>query len=577
MGAIYGFLGPKDPKLLARMSSSLRHRGTRFTEIQTETVSLGHRENPHPAWLSGTYEREHAAVTTAGWIRHGNRPISPRELVDDDLLGCAATLSELSGDFVSARFDGTKLRLVRDAAGIRTVYWARAGDRWLFASEPKAILAVPDFERRLRVSGLAQYLTFSFLPGEPTLLEGLRELPAGHFVDLRADSVEAEAVRYFHFEALEPPSNDESSEEWINEFRERLGTAVTERLPVPTDAGVFLSGGLDSSAVVAELAERTTHPIRTWSIHFGKNYANELAYAREVAHRWRTDHEEIEIRPKDFIPRLRQAIWHLDDPIGDPITVPNFELARRAAKEVRFIFNGEGGDPLFGGPKNIPMLLHHWYGGIDRGPRFRERLYLESYRRAFGELRYLLTPEALRATSMERDLEGLLSPFFDTETPRHFLNKLCSINIRLKGAHLILPKVERMLGAHGLVSLSPLFDKRLIELSFAMPTTLKLHHGVEKVIIKRAFEDRLPTSVLARPKSGMRVPVHYWFRKEIRRFAQRLFTPERIRSAGLFRPERIKELLDYSTEDSPGRHGIRLWMLMTFELWRRMVIEGEAV
>jgi asparagine synthase (glutamine-hydrolysing) len=270
-------------------------------------------------------------------------------------------------------------------------------------------------------------------------------------------------------------------------------------------------------------------------------------------------------------------IWHLDDPIGDPITMPNFELASRMSGDFRWVFNGEGGDPLFGGPKNYSMLLRHWYGGIDRHPRFRERSYLASYRRGFEELDRLLTPGWLSAFDAGEELEGVLAPFFESALPRKFLNKLMAINIRLKGAHLILPKVERMTAAWGLNALSPLFDERLFRLSFEMPPRLKLADGVEKVIFKRCYRNDLPSRIIERPKSGMRVPVYFWFQKEMKKYARHLLSPKNIRKAGIFNPERVRQLLDYSTVEGPGRYGMRLWMLVTFEVWRRIVVEGEPV
>ncbi|MEE8301703.1 MAG: asparagine synthase-related protein [Candidatus Tectomicrobia bacterium] len=258
-------------------------------------------------------------------------------------------------------------------------------------------------------------------------------------------------------------------------------------------------------------------------------------------------------------------------------TVPNFELSARVAQDVRWVFNGEGGDPCFGGPKNISMLLHHWYGGIDRQANTRERLYLASYRRAYDELWNLLSPELQQDIDPKTDLEGFLTPFFATSRPPQFLNKLMAINIRLKGAHLILPKVERMTGAWGLTPLSPLFDERLIRLSFMLPPRLKLAAGAEKIVLKHAYANALPASVIARPKSGMRVPVHFWFRGEMKRYARHILHPRRLRQAGIFRPERVRQLLKYDIEEGSGRYGLRLWMLLTFEIWRRLVVEREPV
>ncbi len=488
-------------------------------------------------------------------------------------------LKELHGQFVLAIRDGHTIHLARDPQGARSAYYGRYLGRFLFGVEPKSVLAAPGFPRRIRPAAVAEYLTFSFIPGQRTMLEDLFEVPAGHVVSCDGGS-EPSVQRYFHFEDVAPEAEAEgngSPEYWTQRFQDVFSQAVADRLPPTGPIGLFLSGGIDSSIVAAELAEQAGQRLKTYAIHFGQDYPNELEHAKAVADRLGCEHEEFELRPRDFLPRFRQMIWHLDEAIGDPITMPNFELASHVSQQTRWVFNGEGGDPIFGGPKNIPMLLHHWYGGVVRGSGFRERMYLASYRRGYEELSRLLTPQWRQQFCEERDLESLLTPHFECERPANFLDKLTAINIRLKGAHLILPKVERMTGAWGITPLSPLFDGRLIELSFRMPPTMKLSQGIEKVVLKEAYRDRLPQTIIDRPKSGMRVPVHYWFHGELKRYARKILAPKVIRREGIFDPQRVKQLLEYDTEEGPGRFGLRIWMLLTFEIWRRIVVERESV
>ena len=236
----------------------------------------------------------------------------------------------------------------------------------------------------------------------------------------------------------------------------------------------------------------------------------------------------------------------------------------------------KGEHPCFGGPKNLPMMLAHWYGG-ERLPGFRERAYLESYRRGYELVNRILVPDWRRQVDLAHDLEDVLRPFFDCPRPVTMLDKLMAINVRLKGAHLILPKVERMLGAVGVTPLSPLFSREMVQLSFQLPAHLKLAAGKEKVILKRAYSELLPTEVIERPKSGMRVPVHFWFQKEMRRYVRHLLSPRNVRRAGIFDPETVRQIVKYEMECRGGRFGLRLWMLVTFELWRRIVVEGEPV
>ncbi len=579
MGAIYGFSGARDDKVLSKIGAVLSHRGPGpVVSEQTPRGSVAHRGgfDPQPRhFATGGIHRDGERIIALAGFRFGDAGQSPARLLEDYVREGIGFVRGLRGAFVAAIIDGDVVHLVRDAAGQRTIYYGMHEGRFYFAVEPKGVLAAPAFPRRIRPGAVAQYLTFSFVPGADTMLRDLKEVPAGHTVTFEPGK-EPVVERYFVFENA-PESNGSAPEHWVERFRSTFQSAVEERLPRDEPVAVFLSGGLDSSIVTAEAARQYPGKLKTYAIHFGKQYAHELDFARAVAERCGTDHEEVLIRPKQFLPRLRKMVWHLDEPIGDPITTPNFELAAHVAQETRWAFNGEGGDPIFGGPKNIPMMMQHWYGGIDRPADFRERAYLASYRRGYEEVSRLLAPEWRREIDEERDLTGVIRPFFDAAQPSRFLEKLLAINIRLKGAHLILPKVERMMGAWGLTPLSPLFDERLIRLSFEMPGRMKLDRGIEKIVLKRAYEDLLPREIIDRPKSGMRVPVHFWFQGEMKRFARKVLHKREITRAGIFDPGRVKQLLDYDIEEGQGRYGLRIWMLLTFEIWRRIVVEGEGV
>ena len=609
MGAVFGFTGAPDEKLAETMAAELVHRGSHVVSKDANPGGSVCLRSPHQTGKIGSILPElhcfpewDLTIALCGWLTGIDDPQLERAAQTDNESTSLTFFRHLAkryrsegpnvvrwlrGAFVLVIRDGQSLHLSRDGAGNRTVFYGRAGDRWLFGIEPKSITVAPAFSKRIRPAGVAQYLACSFVPGNGTMLEDLWEAPAGHIVTLQL-GCEPRLTRWFDFEAEEHHAEEYAAVDTTSQlngdasivkaFRDELARAVAERIPKNEPIGVFLSGGLDSSVITAELARQVGgHNVKTWAIHFGPNYPNELEYARAVADRCGTAHREVLIQPRDFLPRLRQMIWHLDDPIGDPITQPNYELAAYVSDEVRFVFNGEGGDPCFGGPKNIPMMLHHWYGGVDREPNFRERRYLESYRRAWDEIEFLLSDDVRAQIDVERDLEGIFKPYLQADRPRLFLNRLTAINIREKGAHLIQPKVERMLAAHRLTPLAPLFDERLIRFSFTMPAKFKLHQGVEKVVLKQAYQNDLPREVIERPKSGMRVPVHYWFQSELKRYVRRILGRRATQQAGLFNAERMQQLISYNLEEGRGRYGLRLWMLTTFEIWRRMIIEGESV
>lgn len=559
--AIWGCTGKPDHSILDSLQQLLQHRGA----TQDAGNVGGHFVDSYT--VTDKPPSRPVTVAWSGTIRSGTDDLA-RDYARDGIRFA----NELRGEFVLLVCDGQELYLVRDPAGARTAYFGRHGRHWVVAAEPKGIWGLPGFSRRLRPAAVAQYFTYSFIPGTDTMLEDLWEVPPGHYVHLR-DNQPPTIQRYFDF-PLAPEQADDSVEVWASEFRTTLEQHIAERLLEVDRPAIFLSGGLDSSIITAEVARQYKGTAKTFSIHFGRKYPNELAFARDVARHCGTENEEVEITSSMVAKNLPKIVWHLDDPIGDPVTAPNFLLASHAAGQgYSKVFNGEGGDPLFGGPKNLTMLMSHWYGGVGNDPRFRQRRYLESYRRGFEELSHVLTPRFQEGIDEVRDLHSPLDRFFAAEGP--FLHKLLAINTQLKGAHLILPKVERMLAASGLVPLSPLFTDAMIRLAFRSPPQVKLNCGREKWLMKEAYRSLLPSQIVDRPKSGMRVPVHYWFKGPLRRYAKRLLNRRAIERQGIFEWSRVERWMQYDLEHPQGRYGLRVWMLLTFELWRRIVIEGE--
>jgi asparagine synthase (glutamine-hydrolysing) len=579
MTALFGFTGPADQEQLVRMKNSLHHRaGENPLFYSNEKISIGCSEpmTAKTGHLSGTVKVKKTFLALAGYITDPLGKITTLEqLLSQIEQNGFEIFSRLNGDFICAVHDGSTLTLVRDMSGIRSVYFGMHRGRLIFSVEPKGICSYSGFPRRLRPASLVQYLSFSFVAGRETMFHDIEAVPPGHILKFKDGCTPGiEPYCNLFTRSFEEVSDMET---WSRRFVTAFRDSIRERLPESGPVGIFLSGGLDSSIVTAEITRMHRGPVKTWSIHFGKEYTNELEFASAVAGMCGTDHREVLIDPKQFLPRIREMIWHLDEPIGDPITTPNFELARIVSREIDSIFNGEGGDPCFGGPKNLYMLLKHWYGGLDNGPRFRERIYCSSFKRAYEDMDDILTPEFRRSISLESDLYDTLTPFFNTHRPEGFLDKLMVMNIRLKGANLILPKVERMLSAWGINSLSPLFDWRIVQLSLAMPSHFKVHRGQEKVLFKHAYRDLLPREVLVRPKSGMRVPVHFWFQGDMKKYVRKILNKKELKKTGIFNHEYIKQLIEYSTGNRYGRYGLKLWMLITFEIWRRIFIEGETI
>ncbi|MBK8510625.1 MAG: asparagine synthase [Candidatus Competibacteraceae bacterium] len=591
MSCLFGYCGPPADGLLERMAALLAHRcplgweRAGSTLATGETVEIGHG-------LTGWNQQRQLARQNghlfgyAGVLFGADRPAIQRELENpaDRLLAALVptpaiepALERLTGAFVLALSQADAVFLARDSAGVKVLYWTVRQGRLLFASEIKALFADPALPRRLRAGALPEYLTFSFVPGVGTMFEGVEELQPGSV--LRFHRGQASVRRHFRFEALEAEASG-AVDDYPALVRDALEQSVADCLAVNPNRlpAMFLSGGIDSSAVLAVAArQRPEARFPTFSVHFGEEYQRENDFVQLMVDRYRTDHRWLEIRPAHFVERLRDIIWRLDDPIGDPVTVPNYLLAQAAAQVAEIVLNGEGGDPCFGGPKNLPMLLARLYGPLPGEPAegWLERNYLKAFQRCYQDLDVLLDPALRREAGGDEALVSVLEPFFHSARPRNFLNKLMAMNIRLKGANLILVKVEKMTAANGVLALPPLFSRRIIETSLMCPPGTKLEGAVEKSVLKKAVRDIVPEPIVARPKVGMMVPVRFWFQGDLRRYGERLLSRKNLRRCGFFDPDYVRRLLKYEMEGVPGlRHGLKLWMLVTFLLWYEQMVEA---
>jgi asparagine synthase (glutamine-hydrolysing) len=474
-------------------------------------------------------------------------------------------LPQVRGAFAVAWTDpsGT-LRLARDAIGERTVYYALRPGGLVFASTIHALLASGLIERRVNVTAVARYLTYSYLPGPETLVDEVMELLAGEM--LLYDPHGLQRRRWWQVPSDMDPRTDE--DETRDLLRRTLEGAVRRRLTPGLAIGAFLSGGLDSSLVVALAKRLHDAPVKTWSISFGATYPNELAFSSRVAQHCGTEHRIVELPPRTVVHHVDDAIALLSDPIGDPLTVPNAILFREASAEVGEVLNGEGGDPCFGGPKNIPMLLAELLGdGCNAGVADRRASYLRAHQRCYDDLAVMLTPDAAAENRLAEELDGA----FTDPRYQHFVSRLMALNVTFKGAHHILPKVDAISAAFGVVPRSPLFDRDVVELACEMSPSLKLRGSVEKYLLKEAVRDLLPAEILARPKSGMLVPVEGWFSGPLLPEARTRLL-EGLVPWGLVRRDYLERLLDGKLGGLRPRRGIKIWLLVTLESWLRGVL-----
>lgn len=475
---------------------------------------------------------------------------------------------KLRGMFAVAIYDHESLLLVRDPIGARTCFYAKSKNAWAVSTSLKTLRRWRRLKVNLNLAAVRSFLTFAYLPGAETLLENVFELLPGHWLKLFPNG-ESQLVNYYEF--VEDFNRETPIAESVYRLRQILEQATAERLPAPDESvGVFLSGGIDSSLVTALAVKQHRALVRTYSISFAADSPNEIAYSSLVAAHCRTRHRILTFSGKQIADSLPRAVQELDCPVGDPLTVPNLLLAEAAAGDgLRTVLNGEGGDPCFGGPKNLPLLIEQLHRRPDKS---LAQIYLSSYRKCYDDLPFLLRPEIHEKLKNAVPLERAVEPFLESARFESTLNRLLYTNIRTKLAHHILPKVERLSRACNIVARAPLADKLVADFSFQIAPELKLRGTVEKWILKEAARDLLPATIIDRPKSGMRVPVQHWLGGALKNLGNELLLGAAARQRGLFDATVIKSWMQ-SENQVFARHGGKLWLLLTLELWLKEFVD----
>jgi len=485
------------------------------------------------------------------------RPLSTA----DDWLEVLAndSLAAVRGAYALAWRDPDQpdtVSLARDAIGERTLYFAADRAGVTLGRTVSEVLAQRDAPVRLDLAALATYACLSYIPAPMTLVEDVRALPAGERLRVRGGIVKRERV--WNAPAEQPDTDPSVARA---QLRTTLERSVTRRLPDPgRQLSASLSGGVDSSLVVALARRMHAGPMTAFSLGFGDGQPNELEHSALVAAHCGVEHQVINIVPQDVVRELDPTMSALGSPIGDPLTVPNAMLFRQAGSVV---FNGEGGDPCFGGPKNVPMLLHALYrvaGDHDD----LATAYLQAHRRGYEDLAEMLTTDVLAELPVGF-LESLVRPQLVDQRWTTLTNRMMALNVTLKCADHILAKVDALSRAAGVTPRSPLCDRDVVEMALRLPATLKLVGSDEKHLLKLAIADLVPASILNRPKSGMRVPVVSWLSGPLLPYTRERLL-DGLAPRGIVRKDYIERLL--GGDDMPiRRRWLKLWMLLSLEAW----------
>jgi len=498
------------------------------------------------------------------------------------------------------RSQRSRLLLARDRVGKKPLYYFSDGKQIVFGSEIKAILAHSSVRAEVRRSSLPLYLTYGYVPTPYTFFENIYELPPGHKLIVQDGAVVID--RYW-----QPPSSDASGEalsekQYIDRLRELFEDAVQARLISDVPLGAFLSGGVDSAAVVAFMALVMKQQVQTFAIGFSDDPSfNELEYARAVANRFCTDHHEFVVTA-DAIELLPKLVWHHDQPFADSSAVPSFLLAQMTRRHVKVALTGDGGDELFAGYdrfaaarlaesyRRVPDIFQTTvkqflavlpeattYGSLAR----RARRFVDGASLPLAD-RYLswvgvFPPALVRelvAGDPEVDPVSHFQSYFDPALDGDPIAQLLSVNMKSYLPGDLLVKTDRMTMANSLEARCPFLDHRLLEFACAIPSELKLKGMTTKYILKRALQDIVPRQIIRRKKHGFGVPVGRWFRTSLKRYLhETLLSPQALRR-GYFHEAALRRLID---EHQSGKrdHGHRLWSLLTFEIWQRIFIDGE--
>ncbi len=514
-------------------------------------------------------------------------------LYEDLGLGC---FEHLNGMFAIAIWDRNKrqLLLARDRLGKKPLYYQFRNQQLLFGSELKALAASPSFDRSISPAAIDQFLTYQYVPHPNSIYSCAKKIPPGHCAIVRDG--ELQLKNYWQVNWQREDAIDERQA--ANQLQELLHDSIRLRLRSDVPLGAFLSGGIDSSLIVALSQAQLEEPLNTFSIGFNETDFDETRYARLVAGWVRTQHREYKVTP-DAVSILDQLVHHYDEPFGDSSAIPTWYLCQWTRQHVTVSLTGDGGDELFAGYERYRALsLSRWLdrlAGPILGSRFvqglpasnRQRSFVRRLQR-FGEAlnqplarRYMnwiqIFPERVRAELYAEDFVEQLpneDPFEFFETAWKSLESR-DVLTRASLADLVtylpcdlMTKVDIASMAHGLECRQPFLDYRLVEFAAALPSRLKFRQGRGKRILRSAFDRLLPRQIWTRKKMGFGVPLGSWFQKELRPLTEQRLLGTDARCHQYFRPEALRQIVDQHMSGQVNQC-YRLWNLLFFESWLR--------
>ena len=599
--------GPDDAGLQGDPHAVLAHRRLSIVDLSTGHQPLANEDDT--IWIVFNGE-----IYNHAEIRHDLEARGHRYKTRSDTETIVHAYEEwgdecvhrFRGMFAFALWDAPKRRLllVRDRLGIKPLYWSRAGDLLLFGSEIKALLASGRVEPEPNAAVIPELLSTRYVSGSETMFRGVHKLLPGHL--LVFERGETRIRQYWDV----PVGRRGNGHDVVSDFRSLLEESVRLRLMSDVPLGMFLSGGIDSSAIAALMARMIDRPLQTFSVAFKDRAFNELEYARQVARAIGADAHEIVIDDHDFFGALPKLLWHEDEPIAHPSSVPLYFVSALARRQVTVVLTGEGSDELLAGYGKYPRMAWNWRAGtvyermmprrlrttiahnlasllpaalaryatrsflaMDRTP---ESMFYDNFASIrLADQRRLLAPALRLAATAGQAYASSVAHFQQPNGGSTLLDRLLYADVKTYLVELLM-KQDQMSMATSIESRVPFLDHKLVEFAAGLPDEWKLSGLTTKRILREAMDGVLPSSILNRPKMGFPVPFAEWTRGPWNQMARDVLLDRRSRERGIIDPAAVDRLLcDHAAGRTQG--GDRIWSLLNLELWYRTFIDKEGV
>ena len=518
-----------------------------------------------------------------------------------------ACVDYLRGMFAFAIWDQRKqeLLIARDRLGVKPLYYVHTADGSLyFGSEIKTVLEARAVKPEVNYAVLSDYLANHAPSGEETLFVGVKRLLPGHVMTWSDGEV---SIRRYWDVDFSKHTDERDDRTYIKQWSELFRESVRLRLMADVPLGMFLSGGIDSSAFAAVMSGMVSEPIKTFSVAFAEREANELEYARLVADTYKTNHHEVVVSPEQFFEALPRLVWHEDEPLAHPSSVALYFVSHLASQHVKVVLTGEGSDELLAGYGRYRRTI--W--NLEMGRRYNKLTPSIARNSIRNQIERTLPSGRLRQKLMRTFL--VLSPelesiYFDnfavfsapmqqnmcTRTARERIGsidpyrELRRVLARVKDLslldgllyadiktylHELLMKQDQMSMATSIESRVPFLDHKLVEFTARMPDTMKLRGGTTKFVLRESMKGVLPERILSRSKMGFPVPIGRWFRGPFKSVIDEYVLSDRALARDIFEPDFVKRLV--SLHQSGEDHSERLWALLNFEIWLRQFVDGD--